>query len=198
MNFFGADSEESNPIQVAKDWVEFARREGEIEVEAMHLATVDADGLPNVRVVYAREIDETGFIFFTNYESQKGRELASGKVAFNMFYVQQSRQLRVRGIAEKLSNAKSDQYFHNRREGSRVGAWVSKQSHPLVSREILLNEWKKFDRNKAASRPPFWGGYRILPLEIEFFQMGEFRLHDRFQWQREDLDKPWLMSRLYP
>ncbi|MCL4164230.1 UNVERIFIED_CONTAM: hypothetical protein GTU68_052556 [Idotea baltica] len=163
----------------------FARESGETDVDAIDLATVDENGMPNVRIVFMREIEANGFVFYTNYNGKKGQELASGKAAFNLYYKALQRQIRVRGLVEKVSPEQSDRYFLGRPEGSRLGAWVSQQSQVLDSRETMIAEWENLDPDKSLKRPDNWGGFRIIPLEIEFWGMGDFRLHDRFRFTRQ-------------
>ena len=199
MNFFGADDATQNPFEIVQKWMEFARRHGEEEVDAVDLATVDQQGMPNLRIVYIREYETDGFVFYTNYHSRKGEELLSAKAAFNMYFKSQQRQIRVRGEVEKVSCEQSDRYYLSRPDGSRLGAWVSQQSQPLSSREKMMDAWKNMDVEKANTRPEHWGGYRIRPLEFEFWKMGEFRLHDRFRWVRESVrSQKWEVERLYP
>lgn len=199
MNFFGGDDHMSNPFEVISKWIEHAHEIGESDAEAMDIATVDHSGMPNVRIVYARQIEDNGVVFYTNYNGRKGIELENGKGAANFFFKKEQRQLRLRGVVEKVSTAQSDAYFASRAEGSRLGAWVSQQSQPLESREKMMAEWDAMPKDKAGQRPPHWGGYRLIPNEIEFWAMGEFRLHDRFRWTRSDLAvQNWKVERLYP
>lgn len=199
MEFFDGDDPNADPFEVVKSWMKFAQDQGETDIEAIDLATVDEDGMPNVRIVYMREIEGNGFVFYTNYDGKKGQELINGKAAFNLYYKPLKRQIRVRGIVEKVSSEQSDRYFLSRAEGSRLGAWVSQQSQVLDRRETMVKAWENIDRSKALKRPNNWGGFRIVPLEIEFWGMGEFRLHDRFRWTRKNVDdRKWQMTRLYP
>ncbi len=199
MEFFGGDDPVSNPFEVVKSWMQFAQESGETDIEAIDLATVDDHGMPNVRIVYMREIEENGFVFYTNYDGKKGQELLNGKAAFNLYYKPLQRQIRVRGLVEKVSPEQSNRYFLSRAEGSRLGAWVSKQSQVLDHRDILTKAWKNIDPSKALKRPDNWGGFRVVPLEVEFWGMGDFRLHDRFCWTRKNVDDTkWEMNRLYP
>jgi pyridoxamine 5'-phosphate oxidase len=168
---------------------------------AMALATVDADGLPNVRMVLMKEVMDDGCVFYTNYDSAKGRELsASGKAALVMHWKSLRRQVRVRGHVERIEGDQADAYYASRSLKSRLGAWASRQSQPLASRAALMAEVAKISARHGMNppRPPFWGGFKIVPVEIEFWADGAFRLHDRFVWRREDLEKAWRISRLNP
>ena len=168
---------------------------------AIALSTVDPSGLPNVRMVLLKDIEDAAFIFYTNYDSRKGQELdASGKAAFVLHWKSLARQVRVRGIVTREDGQIADAYYQSRSLKSRLGAWASVQSTPLSSRGALMAEVAKVTATKGTqpNRPPFWGGYRIIPLEIEFWADGAFRLHDRFRWIRETPDKPWSICRLNP
>ncbi len=168
---------------------------------AIALATVDAGGMPNARMVLLKEIDPEGFVFYTNYDSVKGQELAEGsKAAFVMHWKSLRRQIRVRGPVEKIGAEQSDAYFASRSLQSRLGAWASKQSKPLASRTALLAKVAKVTAKQGTNppRPDFWGGYRIVPTEIEFWADGAFRLHDRFRWTRKNPQDSWHIQRLNP
>jgi pyridoxamine 5'-phosphate oxidase len=169
--------------------------------DAIALATVDASGLPNVRMVLLREIEDDAFVFYTNYGSQKAREIdANGKAAFVLHWKSLRRQVRVRGLVEREDGEKADAYFASRSLKSRLGAWASRQSEPLGSRTALMAEVAKVTALHGMSppRPPHWGGFRIRPLEIEFWADGAFRLHDRFRWRRDDPGGQWEIIRLNP
>lgn len=193
-----------NPMAVAQAWLDAASQTEPNDPNAIALATVDTAGLPNVRMVLLKEIEpegQGGFVFYTNYDSAKGQELAtSGKAAFVMHWKSLRRQIRVRGIVEREEGAQADAYYASRSLQSRLGAWASKQSRPLSSRTALMAEVAKITALKGANppRPPFWGGFRIRPLEIEFWADGAFRLHDRFRWRRETLEPAWKIDRLNP
>ncbi|MBT5296191.1 MAG: pyridoxamine 5'-phosphate oxidase, partial [Octadecabacter sp.] len=168
---------------------------------AIALSTVDADGLPNVRMVLLKDIEDDAFVFYTNYDSQKGQEIAaSGKVAFVMHWKSLHRQIRVRGTVKREDGQVADDYYKSRSLKSRLGAWASKQSQPLSSRGALVAEVAKITATKGTNpdRPPFWGGFRISPVEIEFWADGDFRLHDRFRWSRNARGTPWNIDRLNP
>lgn len=190
-----------DPFQLARDWLAEAEPLEPNDPNAIALATVDADGLPNVRMVLLKEIEADAFVFYTNYGSQKGQEIAAtGKAAFVLHWKSLRRQIRVRGLTEREEGPQADAYFASRSLKSRLGAWASQQSQPLSSREALMAEAAKVAVTKGPnpSRPPFWGGIRIRPVEIEFWADGAFRLHDRFRWSRRGPDAPWVTQRLNP
>ncbi len=195
-----------DPFEIAKAWLAAAEASEPSDANAIALATVDPEGLPNVRMVLLKEIEATGngsgaFVFFTNYESAKGRELsASGKAAFVMHWKSLGRQIRVRGAVEREDGPAADAYFRSRSLKSRLGAWASRQSRPLESRSALMAEVARVTaaRGTAPDRPPFWGGFRIRPVEIEFWADGAFRLHDRFLWRRDPAGGAWSVTRLNP
>lgn len=169
---------------------------------AMAVASVDPSGLPDVRMVLLKAWDSSGFVFYTNFESAKGREiLASMKLAALFHWKSQRRQIRIRGPVEIVSEAEADAYFESRPRGSRIGAWASQQSRPLGSRAVLEDAVADVEAAypQAIPRPPHWSGFRIMPLQIEFWADGAFRLHDRFLFARESLDQTtWTKTRLYP
>lgn len=195
-----------DPFVLARDWLAEAEKTEPNDPNAIALATVDASGLPNVRMVLLKEIELSGtgggaFVFYTNYDSAKGQELAaSGKAAFVMHWKSLRRQLRVRGEVSREEGPQADDYYASRSLQSRLGAWASKQSRPLASRTGLMAEVAKVTALKGPNppRPPFWGGFRIRPLEIEFWADGAFRLHDRFRWSRGNLVDVWNVERLSP
>jgi pyridoxamine 5'-phosphate oxidase len=190
-----------DPFQIARAWAEAAKTTEPNDPDAIALATVDADGLPNVRMVLLKEIEDAGFVFYTNYESAKARELDSaGKAAFVMHWKSLRRQVRVRGIVERVEGEQADAYFASRSLQSRLGAWSSRQSQPLASRAALMAEVARqtLRHGTNPARPPYWGGFRIRPVEIEFWADGAFRLHDRFRWKRDGLAAPWTVTRLNP
>jgi pyridoxamine 5'-phosphate oxidase len=191
----------SDPFALARAWLAEAEPLEPNDPNAIALATVDQDGLPNVRMVLLKEIEEDAFVFYTNYGSTKGREIAaSGKAAFVLHWKSLRRQIRVRGLTEREEGPQADAYFISRSLKSRLGAWASQQSQPLSSREALMAEAARAAVKHGANphRPPFWGGIRIRPVEIEFWADGNFRLHDRFRWSRKSHDAPWESQRLYP
>jgi len=165
------------------------------------LSTVDGDGMPNARIVLLKDVEDDGFVFFTNYGSTKGQELdQSGKAAFVMHWKSLRRQIRVRGTVTREDGPQADSYFQSRNSQSRLGAWASQQSRPLASRDALVAQVEQAatEHGPDPIRPPFWGGFRICPVEIEFWADGASRLHDRFRWSRQGRVKPWEINRLYP
>ena len=191
----------SDPFALAQGWLTEAEASEPNDPNAIALATVDDQGLPNVRMVLLKEIEADAFVFYTNYGSTKGQEIAaSGKAAFVIHWKSLRRQIRVRGTGTKENGPQADAYFASRSLKSRLGAWASQQSQPLSSREALMAEAAKVALAKGPnpSRPPYWGGFRIHPVEIEFWADGAFRLHDRFRWSRADPTAPWKVLRLNP
>ena len=163
------------------------------------MASVNADGMPSVRMVLLRQWSEDGFLFFTNYQSRKSGELlATGKAAFCMHWKSLRKQVRVTGQVGKATAAQSDAYFNSRGRGSQIGAWASAQSQPLGSRAELMAQVEAHDKKfpDAVTRPPHWGGFCLVPEEIEFWADGEHRLHDRFRFTRAD--SGWDIQRLNP
>lgn len=191
-----------DPFQLARAWLAEAETAEINDPNAIALATVDADGLPNVRMVLLKEIEDDAFVFYTNYDSAKGQEIAAtGKAAFVLHWKSLRRQIRVRGVTQREEGAKADTYYASRALQSRLGAWASQQSRPLASRGKLMGEVARLAPQKGLTpmRPPFWGGIRIRPVEIEFWADGPFRLHDRFRWAAaEGRDGRWAVTRLYP
>jgi pyridoxamine 5'-phosphate oxidase len=190
-----------DPFVIAQSWLAEAEALEPNDANAIALGTVDSDGMPNVRMVLLKEIESDGFVFYTNFGSAKASEIGfAGKAAFVMHWKSLRRQVRVRGIVERVEGPQADAYFASRSLQSRLGAWASQQSRPLASRGKLLAEVAKVTVLHGANpkRPPFWGGFRIRPLEIEFWADGDFRLHDRFRWKRESLTDVWTTQRLYP
>ncbi|MFO1478336.1 MAG: pyridoxamine 5'-phosphate oxidase [Verrucomicrobiota bacterium] len=171
------------------------------ELNAMTLCTVGAEGRPSARVVLLKGVDERGFIFYTNYESRKGRELAGNPNAALVFYwADQERQVTVSGRVSKLSREESEAYFASRPRGSRLGAWASKQSTPVPDRERLDRQWKEMEQRFPGDKipmPDFWGGFVLSPERVEFWQGRPSRLHDRFSYSRQP-DGSWRIDRLSP
>ena len=189
------------PFTIFRRWLEEARETEINDPDAIALATVDKEGLPNVRMVLLRIIEDDAFVFFTNYGSKKAQEaLLTNKVAFNIHWKSLRRQIRVRGYVEKEDGMIADKYFSEREVGSQTAAWASKQSKTLNDRQELIERWlaykNQFETN--VGRPDFWGGIRIKPIQIEFWADGQYRLHDRFLWERELGEKSWNVCRLYP
>ena len=195
-----------DPYAIARDWLDAARATEINDPEAVALATVDAEGLPNVRMVLLKEIEADlpagGFVFYTNHESAKGRELAGQPLAaMCLHWKSQRRQIRLRGPVEPVEPEKSDAYFASRAYKSRLGAWASAQSRPLSSRVKLIADVALIGLRHPGQppRPPHWGGYRLRPVEIEFWADGAYRLHDRFRWRRETPERDaWEVQRLSP
>ena len=190
-----------DPFAIARDWLAEAEASEVNDPNAIALATVDTDGLPNARMVLLKDIEAAAFVFYTNYGSAKGRELeAAGKAAFVMHWKSLRRQVRARGLITREEGAQADDYYASRSLQSRLGAWASQQSQPLSSRGALLADVARvtLTHGPAPKRPPFWGGFRLVPLEIEFWADGAFRLHDRFKWSRQTIDQPWKIERLNP
>ncbi|QFU08409.1 Pyridoxine/pyridoxamine 5'-phosphate oxidase [Rhodobacteraceae bacterium THAF1] len=196
-SIFGA----SDPVALLRDWMERAAKTEPNDPNAIALGTVDANGLPNVRIVLLKEIEADAFVFYTNYDSAKGLELtASGQAAFAIHWKTMRRQVRVRGTVEREDGAQADAYYASRDLGSRLGAWASEQSRPLADRATLEARVKEAaDRfGDAPPRPDHWGGFRIRPVEIEFWQDGEHRLHDRERWVKIKNNEQWDVKRLFP
>lgn len=190
-----------NPFEIAQRWLDEAAISEPNDPNAMALSTVDAQGLPNVRMVLLKSIDPDSFVFFTNYESAKAQEIEhGGKAAFVLHWKSLRRQIRVRGTVTREDGQAADDYYASRSLKSRLGAWASRQSQPLSSRTALMAEVAKVTATNGTSpaRPPFWGGYRITPVEIEFWADGAFRLHDRFKWTKNIDNSDWSVNRLNP
>lgn len=191
--------EGDNPFDIARRWLAEAEASEPNDPNAIALSTVDPDGLPNVRMVLLKDIEDAAFVFYTNYGSQKAQELdTAGKAAFVLHSKTLRRQIRVRGTIEREDGPAADEYYASRSLKSRLGAWASQQSQPLSSREALMLDVAKVTAKYGNNppRPPFWGGYRITPVEIEFWADGAYRLHDRFRWTRNGSN--WDIQRLNP
>ena len=189
------------PFTIFRRWLEEARETEINDPDAIALATVDKEGLPNVRMVLLRIIEDDAFVFFTNYGSKRAQEaFLTNKVAFNIHWKSLRRQIRVRGHVEKEDGMIADKYFSEREVGSQTAAWASKQSETLTDRQELIERWRYYKNQfeKNVVRPDFWGGIRIKPIQIEFWADGQYRLHDRFLWERELGEKSWSVRRLYP
>jgi pyridoxamine 5'-phosphate oxidase len=190
------------PLRLFAAWLTEATASEPRDPTAMTLATVDADGLPNARMVLLKGADARGFVFYTNMDSQKGRELAVHPQAALVFHWKSSnRQVRVRGNVERVSDAEADAYFATRPKQAQIGAWASKQSSPLESRLAFEKAVARYAAKYALGevpRPPYWSGYRIVPRAIEFWQERPFRLHDRIEFRRDNPSAPWNKTRLYP
>ena len=196
----GDFTESPEPFELFAAWLEDATASEPNDPNAVALATVDPDGLPDVRMVLLKGFDQAGFVFYTNFESAKGRELlANMKAAMCFHWKSLRRQVRVRGTVEQVSDAEADAYYASRPRGSRIGAWASKQSRPLESRFALERAVAEFTARHAIGeipRPQHWSGFRILPQQIEFWHDRPFRLHDRMQFTRNG--GGWEKTRLYP
>ncbi|WPY94796.1 pyridoxamine 5'-phosphate oxidase [Limimaricola variabilis] len=201
MNERGGIFAGEDPFEITRHWLDEAARLEPSDPNAIALATVDADGMPDVRIVLLKEIEADGFVFYTNYESAKARQLDQARqAAFVMHWKSLRRQIRVRGLVEREDGAQADAYYASRPLESRIGAWASPQSRPVASRAALEAEVARMSAELGPDpeRPPFWGGYRIRPLEIEFWADGAHRLHDRYKWSRASLADPFDVLRLGP
>jgi pyridoxamine 5'-phosphate oxidase len=198
----GDFSEAEDPFALFAAWMEEAVRSEPADPNAMSLATVDAQGLPDVRMVLLKGVDARGFVFYTNLQSRKGEELAANPRAALLFHWKSlSRQIRVRGPVERVSEQDADAYFATRPRGAQIGAWASKQSEPLESRFALEKAVAKYTAKYAVGtvpRPPHWSGFRIVPLQMEFWHDRPFRLHQRVLFQRDAADAAWTKTGLYP
>ncbi len=190
-----------DPILLFKNWLSEAEKNEIRDPNAMQLATVSKNGMPSVRTVLLKDIIDTSFVFYTNYESRKSNEInetAKGAICF--YWKSLNRQVRLTGSVNKVSDQVSDKYYQSRSRGSRIGAWASKQSRELESREVLMEKVKllesKYDED--IPRPTFWGGFALKPDEFEFWEDGDFRLHDRFVLKPTSLKNEWTAKRYYP
>jgi pyridoxamine 5'-phosphate oxidase len=190
------------PFRLFADWFAEARRAEPVNPDAMTLATIDTDGLPNARMVLLKGFDQRGFVFYTNLGSVKAHELAAApKAALAFYWKTLQRQVRARGSVEPVSQEEADAYFASRSRMAQIGAWASKQSSALESRMAFEKAIARFAAKFAIGtvpRPAFWSGYRVVPEEIEFWQERLYRLHDRVVFKREGLSAPWSKTRLYP
>ncbi|WP_432816951.1 pyridoxamine 5'-phosphate oxidase [Sulfitobacter sp. JB4-11] len=190
-----------DPFVIAQQWLEEAAQSEPNDPNAAALATVDKDGMPNTRVVLIKEIEADAFVFYTNYTSPKAQEMdQAGKAAIGIHWKSLRRQIRARGLISREDGPQADAYYNSRPLNSRIGAWASRQSQPLGSREDLMDEVQRLtgELGERPARPDFWGGYRLVPLEMEFWSDGEARLHDRFRWCRQSAGTPWEVTRLNP
>ncbi len=192
-----------DPFEWFGHWFDEACQSIEANPNAMAVGTVDAHGQPSIRQVLLKSFDADGFVFYTNYRSRKAADLAHNeRVALNFYWRGLERQIRIEGRAHKLDAADSDAYFASRARGSQVGAWASKQSQPLGSRQELAARVERFEEEFAqrpVPRPEHWGGFRVVPLRFEFWQAEAYRLHDRWEFVRESADaEGWDIEMLYP
>lgn len=196
------EPETNDPFEQFRRWFVEAEASEPNDPNAMTLATADIDGRPSARIVLLKDFDARGFTFYTNTESQKGRQLEVNPFAALCFHWKSvRRQIRIEGPMTGVTDAEADAYFASRPRGSRVGAWASQQSRPLADRPTLLAAVSRFEaeyEGQDVPRPSYWSGYRLTPLRIEFWHDGEFRLHDRFVFTRSHDGAPWTVQRLYP
>jgi pyridoxamine 5'-phosphate oxidase len=198
----GDFTEAGEPLRLFAAWFDEAKKAEPTDPEAMALATADADGLPNVRMVLLKGFDERGFVFYSNEDSQKGQELAANpKAALAFHWKSLRRQVRLRGTMTAVNSAEADAYFASRPRSAQIGAWASKQSAPLESRHAFEKAIAVYAAKFVIGpvpRPPFWVGYRLVPTTIEFWHDRPYRLHDRIEFRRADPGGAWTKTRLYP
>jgi pyridoxamine 5'-phosphate oxidase len=198
----GDFTQADEPLRLWQAWFDEAVKGEPRDPNAMSVATVDKDGFPDVRTVLLKGVDERGFVFYTNTESQKGQELAGNMKAALLFYWKSlNRQVRIRGPVERVTAEEADAYFATRPKGAQIGAWASQQSRPLESRLAFEKNVAIYTAKYALGavpRPPHWSGFRILPLKMEFWHDRPFRLHDRIEFRRGALGEGWTKVRMYP
>ena len=189
-----------NPINFFNEWFDQAVHAEVLDANAMHLSTIGADNRPHGRIVLLKGVEDSKFVFYTNYNSRKGEELMANPVAAMTFYYKElDRQIRIEGTITKCDEATSDEYFNTRPIKSRIGAWISKQSQPIPSRVYLMRKFAEYSLKhvgRPVVRPPFWGGYALTPEHFEFWQGRPSRLHDRFDYTL--VDGEWKIERLSP
>ena len=190
----------ADPMALFDQWFNLARKVRIYWPDSTALATADANGKPSVRMVLLKAYDQRGFVFYTNYESQKGRELTANPHASMVIYWNDLlRQVRMTGRVEQTTREESEAYFHRRPRGSQIGAWASNQDSVVADRDELMAKYEKYEKEflgQEVPLPPYWGGYRLVPDEIEFWQGRTYRLHDRFRYTREKGE--WKWARLSP
>lgn len=200
--FDDTDRTDLDPFALFEEWFALAQDSEPNDPHAMAIATADASGLPDVRMVLLNRRDARGFCFFTNFESAKGQQLAANpQAAMVMHWKSLRRQIRMRGPVEVVSASEAEEYFHSRARGSQIASAASAQSRPLESRSLLTRRVEDLTAQLGEGdvpRPPHWSGYRLLPLSIEFWKDGQYRLHDRVRFTRDGVDQPWSSQRLYP
>jgi len=196
------DNTAENPFKQFEIWFKQAQEADLLEPNAMSLSTVDAQGQPSLRTVLLKQFDTDGFVFFTNYQSEKSKQIMQNpRVPLLFPWLALERQVKVLGKAEKISLAQSMKYFASRPKGSQIGAWVSQQSQVVSSKQVLLSQFEKMKQKFQSGEvpfPDFWGGYRVVPHQIEFWQGGDNRLHDRICYDRQAGENRWLKQRLAP
>jgi pyridoxamine-phosphate oxidase len=200
--FDDGDRTDLDPFALFEEWFALAQEAEPNDPHAMALATSDENGLPDVRMVLLNRRDTRGFCFFTNFESEKGRQLlANPQAAMVMHWKSLRRQVRMRGPVERVTEAEADEYFASRAKGSRIASATSRQSRPLASRQQMMDEVAALTAmigDGDMPRPAHWSGFRIVPVSMEFWKDGEFRLHDRVRFTRHNTGAPWTSTRLYP
>lgn len=193
-------TEPKDPFAFFQEWFAKAQASEPNDPNAMNVATVDAEGRPSSRMVLLKDYDENGFVFYTNLESRKGREIAgNSNVALNFHWKSLRRQVRIEGVAESVTDAEADEYYQSRARGSRIGAWASEQSRPMEGMFVLERRVAEFTAKYGIGevpRPPHWSGFRVVPRTIEFWSDGKFRLHERIVYHRTD--GRWTTERLFP
>ena len=200
--FDDSDRSDLDPFAIFEEWYALAQESEPNDPHAMALATADETGLPDVRMVLLNRRDARGFCFFTNFESDKGRQLVDNpQAAMVMHWKSLRRQVRMRGAVERVTEAEADDYFASRAKGSRIASATSKQSRPLINRQQMMDEVAALTEmigDAEMPRPAHWSGFRLVPTAIEFWKDGEFRLHDRVRFTRDTVAGPWTSTRLYP